>query len=89
MLRMGAFSGCDNLTELYIYNKEINIEFSTDTIPENAVIYSYCESAAHAYAWNYGYDFVALEGSEHSYSEWIIEKYQIFILMKNMIMLKK
>ena len=67
VIRIGdaAFSVCDNLTDIYILNKDCNIVSSSEdyytTIPTETTIHGYAGSTAQEYANKYGNKFVALE----------------------------
>ncbi len=56
----GAFSGCTELTSITIKNPECEIDDSTYTIFDTAVIYGYDDSTAQAYAEKYNRKFVSL-----------------------------
>ncbi|MBQ2972556.1 MAG: leucine-rich repeat protein [Ruminococcus sp.] len=56
----GAFIGCSSLNKITIFSTECEIFDSEYTIPEQAVIYAYSDSGAHAYAIKYNREFISL-----------------------------
>ena len=65
-IELDAFSGCDNLTEIYIHSKRFHIFDSTiifsDDMLSNITIYSHAGSSIESYARNKGIKFRLLDG---------------------------
>ena len=58
-----AFSGCTGVTDITVLNKDCDISYTIDAIPEQAVIHGYSGSTAQTYAQMYGRTFISLDGS--------------------------
>ena len=58
----GAFQDCENLTDIYILNRECLIYNGYYTIPDKTTIHGYAGSAAEEYAKEYDKKFVAIDG---------------------------
>lgn len=59
----GAFQECSNLKDIYIYNPEIDIWDSSDTlgIPQKTIIHGFADSTAQYFAEMNGYQFEIIE----------------------------
>ncbi|MBQ6874387.1 MAG: leucine-rich repeat protein [Clostridia bacterium] len=66
-LYSGDFDGCSNLTELHFKNTSSPVN-GLGKINENATIFGYKNSNAHAYAIKHGYKFVQEGGEMHVHS---------------------
>ncbi len=67
-IKDGAFCACDSLKKLTIESSDCLIFDSVNTIPDNAVLYSYSGSTSESYAKKYGIKFEALDGTEPEYT---------------------
>ena len=63
-LGSSAFVWCINMEKITFYSKIIAIGDAAYTVPDNATIYGYKGSTAHAYALKYNRTFVALDGEQ-------------------------